>query len=633
MSMPGYAGKILHVDLSSGKSAERPLDLELCRRFLGGYGMNNVLAHEFIPPLADPLSPENAIIIGCGPFNGTVIPGSSELSITTKFPINNAIATGCGGGFFPIMMKSAGYDHIVITGRSRKKMVLVIRQEGVDCVEAEELWGKDIFDTVDELRARYPFSSVIPIGPSGENLVPVSVTSIDKLGTVGAGGLPAVMGSKNIKAIVAVQGEAPTQVADPGRLFKIIDSHLEKVMAYHLRPNLVREGAMGITADWRGTGSKGASEETIQKIAQLHTAARRTMACPTCPMADKESVCLPDDPEIGKTYLTAFMGPRSDYGAAEGEEVFRRNMRMMDLENRLGVDYHNFPATLKMMTDLYQRGVINRETTGGVELDGSYETTLKLLDMTARREGFGNILAQGMAGALRLIDLIPDEHGAHVKGYHALMEARLNAMGTMEFESVVNPRGGVVASGAVGAPSYNPMRPVDQYLKQCKRLGMSDEDMRRIFSESTFNAARLTVHAEDWFSLHNCLGLCHRLYISRFQSIEAIQAMFSAVTGMELSCEELKQAAERSWVLWKILNARVGFDRKDDRPPRTWFTPLKVGEEEFKLTDYYRTVELDEGDIQRMLDDYYQERGWEKESGLPSRPKLEELGLEEYDWR
>jgi aldehyde:ferredoxin oxidoreductase len=633
MSMPGYAGKILHIDLTSGKTEERPLDPDLARLFLGGYGINNVLAHELIPPQVDPLAPENAVIIGAGPFNGTVIPGSSELSITTKFPLNGAIATGCGGGFFPLMMKSAGYDHIVITGRAKEKTALIIEQTGVELAVADDLWGKDVFQTVDQLRDRYPACSVIPIGISGENLVPASVTSIDKLGTVGAGGLPAIMGSKNLKAIVAVQGDAPVRVADTGGLLKIIDAHLERVMNYHLRPNLIREGAMGLTANWRGTGGKSASEETMERIAELHTDTRRTMACPTCPMADKESICLPEGSEVGKTYLTAFMGPRSDYGAEEPDEIFHRNMRVMDLENRLGIDYHNFPPALKMMTDLYQRGIINRETTGGIELDGSYETNLKLLDMTARREGFGNILAQGMAGALRLIDLIPGDHGAHVKGYHALMEARFNAMGTMEFESVVNPRGGVVASGALGAPSYNPMRPVDQYIKQSKRVGMSEEEIKRIFSESSFNAARLTRYAEDWFSLHNCLGLCHRLYISRFQSMETIGALFAAVTGMELSADELKKGAERSWVLWKMLNARIGFDRKDDRPPKIWFTPLKAGDEEFRLSDYYRTTELNEEDVERMLDDYYHERGWEKETGLPSREKIEELGLQEYDWR
>ncbi len=162
---------------------------------------------------------------------------------------------------------------------------------------------------------------------------------------------------------------------------------------------------------------------------------------------------------------------------------------------------------------------------------------------------------------------------------------------------------------------------------------MSEEDIGRIFSESSFDAARLTKHAEDWLSLHNCLGLCHRLYISRFQSMDAVQAMFAAVTGMDMDKKEIQKGAERSWVLWKILNARIGFDRKDDRPPKVWFTPLKVGDEEFKLADYYRTTELNEEDIERMLDDYYEERGWEKESGLPSRQKLEELGLQEYDWR
>jgi aldehyde:ferredoxin oxidoreductase len=172
------------------------------------------------------------------------------------------------------------------------------------------------------------------------------------------------------------------------------------------------------------------------------------------------------------------------------------------------------------------------------------------------------------------------------------------------------------------------MRPVAEWVKQAKREGFSEEAVERVFEAESFNVARATRHAEDWFSLFNSLGLCHRLYISRFYYLPTIAELFSALTGFDLSSAEILEGAERAWNIYKAVNVRAGFSRLDDEPPPKWFEPLKGLDREYRLTDYYGRVQLTKEDVEAMLDDYYDERGWDRETSAPAPQKLRELGLE-----
>jgi aldehyde:ferredoxin oxidoreductase len=173
-----------------------------------------------------------------------------------------------------------------------------------------------------------------------------------------------------------------------------------------------------------------------------------------------------------------------------------------------------------------------------------------------------------------------------------------------------------------------PGRPIDMHIMHARRIGIPDEAIERIFGPQSYNVGRLTKHAEDWFSLFNCLGQCHRLYIHRFHSIEGFVEFYSAITGIETTPAKLLKAAERAWNMHKLLNVRAGFSREDDRPPKAWFKPLKAGEKVLPIKDYFGTATLTQEDVESFLDDYYDERGWDKRSGAPTPEKLKELGLE-----
>jgi aldehyde:ferredoxin oxidoreductase len=158
---------------------------------------------------------------------------------------------------------------------------------------------------------------------------------------------------------------------------------------------------------------------------------------------------------------------------------------------------------------------------------------------------------------------------------------------------------------------------------------MSEESIRRVFGPKTFNVGRLTKHAEDWFSLFNCLGLCHRLYINRFHDAAPLAGMYSAVTGIETTPAELMRAGERAWNLYKLLNVREGFGRKDDRAPDVWFQPMKAPDRELPLMDYHKTHVLTREEIDGLISDYYDERGWDRQSGIPKPETLADLGLKD----
>ena len=318
---------------------------------------------------------------------------------------------------------------------------------------------------------------------------------------------------------------------------------------------------------------------------------------------------------------------REGCGGDTAEEMLGREVKIWDTYNRLGLDRHNVTDMVKLFQELKQRGKIDPRQGIEVDLSGNFQARLDLLEMIADRRGIGDLMADGVDAALKKLGLNPESFTTTIKGYQSVMDPRRNAMGTMEFEMLVNPRGGVVATAAVGSPSYNPKRPVEQYIKQAGRIGVPEDAQKRIFSESGFNVARLVKHAEDWFSLHNVLGLCHRLYISRFQSLERVASFYNALTGETRTGGDLLLVAEKAWNLWRHLNAEIGFGAEADRPPSVWFQPLRIDGQELAIKDYYETKALTEDDIRQMLSDYYDERGWDPKAGRPGASKLEALGV------
>jgi len=634
-SIGGYAGKILHIDLTTGQVKDESLKPELIKTFIGGYGISTKLAYALIPPDVDPLAPENLIIIGTGPFAGTLVPGAGKVFITTKFPLNNAFATAAGGGHFAAMLKSNGYDYAIIGGQASHPVYLIITEKGAEIHDAEHLWGKDVFETTDALGSIYEPCSIIPIGQAGENLVKISVSFIDKTGTIGSGGLPAVMGAKKLKAIVVRQGSKAVSVAHPQDFIRLVNNLHERMLKWPGREQMLKYGvgpeiaqvapSEGYICDnWRGARAI-LSDKDRAEIREVHARSRKPLACPSCPIAEKEVVKLED--EEGKTivtYLPHLRAPRFDGESAAAE--FAKEAKYLDALSRYGLCYHNFRNVMTLAVYLYTTGIISGQDTGGLELKEDLDTALRLMHMIAYRKGLGDILAEGAQEAVQRIDKGAEDYVVHVKECGIVYDPRFRTLGTAEFDQVVTPRGSHISAG--GSPTFTPGRSLEDFARHGERMGMPEEVVKRVVGKTSFNVGRLTRYSEDWYSLFSCLSLCNRAWLNRFYHVKTIAKLYSAVTGLEVTSSDLMKMAERAWNLFKLLNVRAGFSRKDDKAPPVWFKPVKGRDKVYPMTDYYKTKILTEQDIEGFLDDYYDERGWDKATGIPTPEKLSELGLD-----
>jgi len=433
---------------------------------------------------------------------------------------------------------------------------------------------------------------------------------VDKAGTLGRGGLPAVMGAKKLKAVVVQQGAREVNVAHRLNLQKLVNNLHERMVKWPARQYIIDNGLM----------------PTPQDLAELHQKTRQPLACPSCPLADKEVVRLSEGPYAGlQTYMPHITVHR--FTADTSAKVYEQSIKYTDTLNRYGLCHMNFTSLLYLVVRLFREGIITGEDTGGIEIKDDIETALTLAKLTAQRQGFGAVLAEGLVGAGQRLGRGVEKYIEHIKGHSIVYDPRLRRLGTMEFEQITTPRGAHVS--AAGSPSYEPGRPPADFARHGERMGIPPEAIKRAVTETSFNPGRYSRYSEDWYSLFNCLSLCNRAQVNRFYHVQTIAELYHAVTGIDHTPPEIMRIAERAWTIGKLLNVREGFSRKDDKAPEAWFEPLVRDGKEYQMTDYYGTATLTPKDMESFLDDYYDERGYDRQSGRPTLAKLKELELEE----
>ena len=626
----GYAGQILLIDLFSGSSEKRSLDPKNCRHFIGGFGLNNQLFADLAFAGKDPFSPDNPIIIGAGPLIGTMSPGASRIMATTKYPMTGAVASASGSMTLGAQMKWAGYDHIVVRGQSDRPIYLYIQDETLQVCDASALWGRDILQTTEALWAKHGPCGIIAIGPAGENLVKFSLALVDRTATIGRGGLAAVMGSKRLKAI-AVKGTKGIRVADQKGFLKTVDGLYSRANKFSQRENVVEFGMM---SGWLPALEREFphAPEKIQILTNLYgpsvyqkfKKARR--ACPSCFVADKDVLELKEScGETFNTYPTSFMliRPLCHYLSQISPEHL---LKIFDQLNRQGMDLFTFVKMADLLIKVYEKGGIGEKETQGLVPKRTYEFFLQLIDLISRREGMGDLMAEGWNHILEVFGEAAWNEVIIIKGLDAIYDPRVAGLGTMEFEQIVCPRGPTSATS--GSPTYLPNAPLDMFSKHAERMGAPREAVARILSTAMkVNMGRLSRYSEDWYAVLSSLGICNRAQNNRFYHIGLCSELYEKATGMAMSPEAMMEAADRSWTLQRLLNAREGFTKKDDFIPDQWFQPLESEGKKLQMMDYFRTRPLSLEDLYQILEDYYQERGWDPTTGYPSRKKLKSLDL------
>ncbi len=637
MAYYGYVGRVLYVDLTSRETRKEPLDLQIATKFIGGMGVDLKLIYELLKPSTDPFSADNPIIIGMGPLVGTGAPGSARVIATTKYPQTGAIGSGSGAMRFGCMLKWAGYDQVAITGKASSPVYLKVINDDVEICDASHLWGKDLVETTERLWDEYGDCGVIAIGQAGENLVRIAQTLVDNGASLGRGGLGGVMGSKNLKAMVT-RGTGSVKISDPPRFKLVVEAMFERARRYAYHQDSVDLGVMLNWPNYRGqlAYTKARSEipdlERLDKTVGLEAyrkLGKKAFGCPSCFIADKEIIEVKEGRYKGLRWSTPSYLNAAIVAAKLGLEDCGDGVKFAELMDRYGLDQLSFSELLDFLITMYERGIITREDVGGFPLNRDMDTVITWAEKVTYRKGFGDAVADGWQGIVARLGKGIERETCTIKGRDGIWDPRVSGLGTNEFAQLVYPRGPNAESG--GSALYVLNQPIEQVRRHGERMGMSKEAIERTLdSPLKVNIGRLTRSSEDWLAIFNSLGICNRHVNNRFYHIDICSELYSAATGFEMSSQELMRHADRVWNLFKMVNIREGFSRKDDEPPDKWFEPMKTFDgKEAPLMDYYRSKVLTREDVERWLDDYYSERGWDVQRGIPTKEKLTDLGLAE----
>jgi len=639
MALSAFGGNILFVNLTTGEIKKEPLDKELAEKYIGGWGFCQKLMYDYMPVGKEPLAPENPIVISPGTLTGTLSPSTSKVVFISKDPASSTISSWFGSLHFGAKLKWAGYDGVVITGKAPKPVYLRIMDDEVEIADAGDLWGKkDLIETTEIIKERLGQEySVAAIGPAGENLVKISIMLIDG-GTTCGRTMGCSMGSKNLKAI-AVNGTKGQKVADIKRFMATVDRLVTRAMSDPNRNNWKNLGLYFIWPLWINAGylTRKNYTETAPKEEMLQVYGAEEYlkykagiyGCPGCLAPDKCVVEIKEGPFKGmRAAFSTTFDPAFGFATRLAIGSLDKTLKLGDMADRLGIDYMTFPSMVGWLIDLYERGIITKEDTGGLELKEGFETPKVLMEQTVKKEGLGAILAEGFILGPKKLGRGSEKYAHHIKGTEPDFDARAS-LGVEVFSSLVNVRPS--RDLPVGGLTIAKGRKPEFFQKVLPSVGYLPEDkIEKFLTAEGFDVARVTAHYEYFAMMLDMLGICFRMPSSSLYNVKTCTELYSAATGIEKTPKEFLKDAERAFNLSRFMNAREGYTRKDDRFPDKWFEPLKRPDMgiELELMDYFGTKKVNREDSEQMLTDYYDEHGWDVKTGNPTKEKLIELGLD-----
>jgi aldehyde:ferredoxin oxidoreductase len=601
--MKAWTGKLIRVNLTDKSIKVEDTNMDDAKLFMGGRGLGSKYLYDEIDPKIDPLSPENKLIFMTGPLTGTYATCAGRFNVVAKAPLTGTIGASNSGGHFGPELKFAGYDGIIFEGKSDKPVYLHINNDTIELKSAEHLWGKDVFETTDTLLLENEEDArVACIGPAGEKQVLFATVMNDKDRAAGRSGLGAVMGSKNLKAVV-VKGNNGIGVSDKFEFMNATKDAKEKVLANgvtgiggglpsygtQVLVNILNEMHSLPTHNWRTSRFEGGEKISGEYLAENYLI--RNKACFACPIGCGRVIKIPD----GK-YKGIVAGPEYEAGWAYGASCGVDDMNAIDKANHvcnlLGLDPITMGATIACAMELRDIGVLSEDEIGGKIEFGNADSIIEWTEKTGNREGFGDLLA---LGSYRLAEKYghPELSMSVKKQEMPAYDGR--AIQGMALEYATSNRGGCHVRGYVVSPEV---------------LGIP----HKTDPLETEGKAGLLKLFQDLTALVDSSDIC--LFTTFAIGLPEIASMLRASTGLELSDEEFLQVGERIWNLEKLFNLEAGITGADDTlPPRLLNEPVTTGPAKGKV------AELD-----AMLGEYYQLRGWGEDS-VPTDEKLEELSL------
>ena len=635
--MYGYGGKILVVDLAKGEAAEKPTDEELAKAFLGGVGFTTKLLFDYVDPHVDPLSPENVLIFGVGALVGTCVPTAARTEATAKSPITGLFGTSNSGRHFGLMLKLSGYDALVIRGASEKPVYLKIDSGGVEIRDAEGIWGLNTWEAIDAIKREVGGYEVACIGPAAENGVLYACIQNGKYDAWGRTGLGAVMGSKKLKA-VAVRGDGEIEVADPEKLLEASLEARERILSHPATRFLKTYGILFASDLFYQEGSLPIKnfqgvEINWEKCLRDEILKYKTgdLACTNCPIACAKWIKVEEGKFAGLSTKSGEITSVLEWGAKCGLADLLAVAKAADMCHKLGMDWCSSAGAIAFAFELFQRGIISEEDTGGLKLEwGDEEAVYKMIEMIAYRKGLGNKLALGVKRAAEAIGKGSERYAMHIKGLEIGFRDPRGRWGVWCFGYLTNTRGGDSLRCRSPVELYKIYAPPEEFIKEgcgvsqkvIDRLDMPDEFKQLAFLEGGqyVSIPHMAVWSENLIALLNAVGICIRPAPLGVIGPKMVSKLYNAATGFNLSPQQMAEAGERIWNLQKVFNVLAGEKREDYRwPDRFYEEPLPAGPKAGRVL-------MREG-VEAALKLYFECRGWDPSTSVPTKQKLQQLGL------
>jgi len=625
----GYMGKILRVNLTNGKITEESLSEEIARKYVGGKALAAKILFEELKPGTDPLGPDNKLIVATGVASSIPFAGNSRFTVCAKSPLGLAWGESLSGGFMSPKIKQSGYDAFIFEGASKSPVWLYVNNGKSELRDASKYWGHNVLETEEGIKKELGDTdrrqtSVASVGQGGENLVRFAAIINDLREAAGRSGMGAVMGSKKLKAW-ACKGNLKAPISDQKKLMEYVRQCVTEVKKGPGIDGLHAFGTVGDTDDLSRSGRlptknfqrgtfEGADKITGETIVSSGFLIGRD-TCWACSTNCKRVVESKEPYEVNRE----LGGQEYETNGALGSLCLNDDMYAIGKANELcnlyGLDTISTGVVISFAMEAYEKGLISEKDTGGLAIKwGNPEVILKLIEQIAMRQGIGDLLAEGVYRASAKLGHGAEEFAMHVKGRELPMH---------------EPRGkrGVGLMYAVADRGANHMEWEhddlwDPPANLRAELGLTPESVpdRGLLDYGRSKALIGKICGDLWATLNSLVVCCFDVYPGGGIEHKTLLGMVNAATGWNMTMEEYLKVGERSLDITRAFNARENLSRKDDYLPKRIMEPLPDG----TFAGKPFTQEM----LDTLLDNFYELRGWDKKTGIPTKSKLQEEGLD-----
>lgn len=614
----GYVGKILRINLSDNKVRSENLSPETAMNYIGGRGLNAERLYREIPKGIDPLGPENKLMIATGPLVGTMFPTASRFNVSAKSPQTGIFGDSNAGGHFAPEMKFAGYDQIIIEGIAEGPSYIYIQDGDVEIRSSSHMMYDTVFTADRKIKDELndPMVQTLICGPAAERGVKISGLFANQVRAASRTGMGAVMASKRLKA-VAVRGTGHVEVADPCA-FEDIVLRLEEEIREHEQYNgrrlmgttrilmMANEAGFLPTRNYQHGTFESASDVSGERLAREYNV--KTRGCFACTIPCSRIYCVRDGPYKGLHGEGPEYESLGSFSSRIGNPDIELALKANDLCNQYGLDILSVAGSIGWAMELYEKGVLTEEDTGGIEYTwGNPEAVLTTIYQIANEEGFGSILAGGTRTAAEKLGKGLDE-AIQVKGMDLIMADPRGLKGFGLGYAVASRGGDHLRSEPFIELSDDPS--IGE-----KMFGEPGATLRR----SDRGKGKLINYFEDWCAVIDALEVCKNIMQNMMLlPFERVSEVMEITTGLKFSYEHVRKVGSRIVTIERLFGVREGINRLDDDLPKRFKEQALDNPGSGAVT-----VNLD-----LMLDEYFSERGWDIETGVPTKESLRKLGIE-----